>query len=189
MAQRDRRRGSTWQRFLQQRTVPQRLLLAVAGIVGAVAAIAAAVVAVGSWVGGDDDGDDRGGGGDGSQEQVVEASELDGVTVESGTDDADELVRFLVAADGGDPVALDLTVLANGDEPITSHLALWYNCEPGAIVGDGACNKVRLAFPADNQPPQTRPLGWRFASTYRITVSAGVDYGQDLDLSFDDISA
>ena len=32
------------------------------------------------------------------------------------------------------------------------------------------------------------PLGWRFGSTYRVTVRNGSGYGTDLDLSFDDIS-
>lgn len=182
VARRDRPPKSTWQRFLEQKTTPQRLLLALAGIVTAVVAIGAGVVTLWAWIDAPDDRSDIG------SEDVVEASELRDRDIESGTDDADELVQYLVSVAGGDPVALDLTVRAHGEDTIGSHLALWYNCEEGAVIGDGACNKVRLEFPADAPPPLTRPLGWRFAATYRVTIRTGVDYGQDLDISFDDIS-
>lgn len=167
---------SRWQLFLDSKTSPQRLLVALAGMVTAVVAIAAAVVTLTGWFAADGDRPGR-------------SSPPPGSVVESGTAQADDLVRRLLAADHGDPIALDLTVLALQGATIESHLALWYNCEPGAVVGDGACNKVRLEFPSDTQPPRTKPLGWRFRGRYRVDVRNGVDYGTDLDISFDDIAA
>lgn len=171
---------STWERFLDQKTTPQRLLLAVAAIVAAVGLLGALAVTIGDRLGGDDP--------DGTE--VVEVGELNGEVIEQGTASADDFVRHLVSVAGGAPVQLDLTVRAPETESaIGSHLPLWYNCDDGAVVGDGACNLVRLEFPTDTPPAVTNPLGWRFQGRYRVTIRNGVDFGTDLDLSFDDIDS
>ena len=175
-----------WQKLLDQKMTGHRLLLVIGGIAGAVVSIGTVVITLAGWFGGDDGG--GAGAGAGGGERVRSATAFAGHVVESGTDEGDDLVRFLLAASGGDPLGLDFTVRAPDGFVISSHLVLWYNCAPGAVVGSGACNRVRLEFPSDIPVQTLNPLGWRFRGTYRVTIRTGVDYGTDLDISFDDIS-
>ena len=96
-----------------------------------------------------------------------------GKVIRSGTDEGDDFVRFLIANDGGAPVALDLTVLTPEGFDGGPDLPLWYNCAPGAVVGSGACNRVRLEFPSDIPVATSNPAGWRFRSTYRSWSGPG----------------
>jgi hypothetical protein len=173
-------KSSPWEGFLAKKTPWQRWLLAIGGVAGAVVSIGTVVITLAGWLGGSDDG--------GGDERVRSAAAFAGRTIESGTDEGDDLVRLLVAADGGEPVALDLTVLSPEGRPIDPYLPLWYNCAPGAVVGSGVCNLVRLEFPGDIPVQTLNPLGWRFQGNYRVTVRNGHGYGTDLDISFDDIS-
>jgi hypothetical protein len=157
----------------------QQVVVAAGAVAGAIVSIGTLVIIVAGWLGGGDD--------DGDGEKVRTAAGLPQV-VESGTGDGDDFVRFLLANDGRDPVALDLTVRVADGSLIDPYLPLWYNCAPGAVVGSGACNLVRLEFPSDTPVLTTNPSGWRFRGTYRVMVRNGVDYGTDLDISFDDIS-
>jgi hypothetical protein len=172
---------SWWKGYVDETSRAQKVVIAVGSIATAVVAIGTAVVSLAGWFGGDDG---EGGGG----ERVRPATAFDGRVIESGTDDGDDLVRFLIAASGGEPVELNLTVLAPGGVAPDPYLPLWYNCAPGAVVGSGACNRVRLEFGSDTPVLTRNPVGWRFRGTYRVLVRNGVDYGTDLDIGFDDIS-
>gem|GEM_PF-4912422 len=57
-----RRKDSAWQRFLDQKTTPQRLVIALAALVGACVTIAAGIGAAGGQLG-DGDGESTAGGG------------------------------------------------------------------------------------------------------------------------------
>ncbi len=172
------------EKFLAEATRTQKIFAVVGTVAGAIVAVGTIVITLAGWFGGGDDG----GGGDGATEQVRSATAFEGRRIESGTDEGDDFVRFLIGASGGEPVELDLTVLAPEESGSGPYLPLWYNCRPGAVVGSGACNRVRLESASDTPVLTRNPDGWRFRGTYRVLVRNGEDYGTDLDIDFDDIA-
>lgn len=171
--------NGAWQRFLDQKTAPQRLLIAVAGIVAALVTIGGGVYAASTLIGGD--GDRVGGAGDGAA--------VAGKRIEQGTDDADDLIRRLLAADGA-RVKLARQIAAPAGEVPFAHgdIRLHYNCK-GRPVGSDNCNVVRLAVPNDHPPQIVDKTVAYFNGTYAISVDPrGAVYGTDFDVAFDDLA-
>jgi hypothetical protein len=140
----------------------------------AIGVIGGAAVWIGGWLDGSS-----------AAERLIAA---DGDVIESGTAEGDSFVRFLLEHAGADPVELNVDVRApEGWQETAPNMVLWYQCDPGEIVGDGACLRVRLELPGDS-PVLTKPLGWRFRGTYRIAVRTGAGFGTDMDIVFDDIT-
>jgi hypothetical protein len=149
-----------WRRFLDQATVPQKLLLSLGAIAGALVAIGTLVIAVGDRLGDDDDGSDS-----------IES--LSGTTVESKTDDADQLIRGLLAAAGSDSktVLLDVKVLADPSQPTlnSADIHVYFNCDTGD------CSRARLQFP-EGLPVTTNPLGLDLEGSWAVTLASGLDF-------------
>ncbi len=171
--------SGAWQRFLDQKTAAQRLLIAVAGIVAALVTIGGGIYAASTLVG--DDGDRDGGAGDGAT--------VAGERIEQGTDGADELIRRLLAAAGG-RVKLDRRISAPaGEVPFTDgDIRLHYNCK-GRPAGTDNCNVVRLQVPSDPPPQIIDKTVAYFNGTYAISLApGGAVYGTDFDVAFDDLA-
>lgn len=164
-----------WAQFLDQKTTPQRFLLAVAALVGALATIAGAAWAVAGWI-------------DGGNEGGVITGVVSG-RLEQGSRGADELISALLAKDQG-RVDLDVVVAApqgTPEGPIYSFVPLLYNCR-GQAVGSDHCNRARLEFGDVDPPASVRPSGVHFRGTYAVTVRSGTVFGTDVDIVVRDIS-
>ena len=170
------RTPGAWQRFLDQKTVPQRLLVALAGVVTSLTLIAGAVYAAGRAL---RDGDET------ARPSSQEAP--NGRTVvQQQSPDADQFVRDLVAAarDSG-TIRLDHLVYEQSGRVIftDSDLRLVYNCRPAM-----GCNMARLQFPngLENRPRVVEDdKAAVFLGQYGVTLGRGAEFGDDaLDIAF-----
>jgi len=168
-------KAGAWARFLDQKTTPQRFLLALAALVGAVATIAGAAWVVAGWI-------------DGGNERGVRSDAPHG-RLEQGSLEADEFISALLANNEG-RVDLDVVVAApegTPEGPIYSFISLLYNCR-GQAVGSDHCNRARLEFGDVDPPAAVRPPGVHFRGTYAITLRNGTVFGTDVDIVVRDIS-
>jgi hypothetical protein len=158
-----------WNRFLEQKTAPQRFLLAVAAIATALAAIGGIGYTVVRWVA------DRAGGG------VATSSGR----VAQGSPEADALIKDLLSANGR-RTELDVIVedrLERKSDPIYAFVNLWYDCK-GQPAGRDTCSEATLEFgDVKNIPVTVRdPLGVHFRGTFAISVRQGTVFGTDLKI-------
>jgi hypothetical protein len=169
---------SWWQRFLDGKTVPQKLIVAIGALAAASIAIGTIVVAAINWL---DDGardghtaaSDSGGfvgDGDGDEPFVLH----------SGTLDADRFVQFgIAAARRGDPFELDVQIpealFDNG-----SHVRLFYACDDSGVIGDGPCSFVRLEQ-RRSTPIALDPVGWWLRGCYTLVQDGAGFQAEHLD--------
>jgi hypothetical protein len=162
---------SRWQRFLDGKTVPQKLIVAIGALAAASIAIGTIVIAAINWL---DDGDR-----DGYTAATDSAGFADGdgdepFVLHSGTPDADRFVQFgIAAARQGDPFELNVQIpealFDNG-----SHLRLFYACDDSGVIGDGPCSFVRLEQ-GRSTPIALDPVGWWLRGCY-LLVQDGAGY-------------
>ena len=164
---------SRWQRFLDGKTVPQKLIVAIGALAAASIAIGTIVVAAINWL---DNGD---------RERPTAAIDSgvfvgDGdepFVLHSGTPDADRFVQFgIAAARRGDPFELNVQIpealFDNG-----SHVRLFYACDDSGVIGDGPCSFVRLEQ-GSTTPIELDPVGWWLRGCY-LLVQDGAGYQAD----------
>ncbi|MGH3775922.1 MAG: hypothetical protein ACRDRR_09335 [Pseudonocardiaceae bacterium] len=176
-------KSSAWERFLDQRTVPQRFLIALAGIVTALGVVGGGVYAFAGWFG--------------DPSQPKDGTQIAaGGRVEQGSPEADAFVRRLLAA-GGQRLELDTIVRVPAEFPpgglppegrIYSFVPLFYNCQ-GKLPGHDNCNSAELAF-GDVDPPVTvrSPLGVHFKGMYAVRITEGTVFGTDLQIVVLDVN-
>lgn len=174
----DDRTGATgpgsgaWQRFLDQKTVPQRLLVALAAVVTSVAVISGGVYAVVRAVG------------DSGSSDAPGSALRDRTVVRQQSFEADAFVHDLVEATRQPgTIRLNHVVYEQPGRPIftDSDLRLVYNCRKG-------CDTVRLQFPngLENRPRAVEDgAAAEFLGQYQVKLTRGVDFGDDaLDIAF-----
>lgn len=178
----EERRSGVWERFLDQRTVPQRLLIALAGIVTALGVVGGGLYTFAGLFGGS---------------SANDATPIAvGERVEQGSPEADTFVRKLLTA-AGERLELDSIVQAPAEFPpeglppegvLYSYLPLFYNCQ-GKPAGHDNCNSAELEF-GDVDPPATirSPLGVHFKGTYAIRIREGTIFGTNLKIIVLDVN-
>ena len=163
---------SWWQRFLDGKTVPQKLIVAIGALAAASIAIGTILVAAINWLD-DDDPDGR----TAATESGVFAGDSgddEPFVLHSGTPDAGRFVEFgIAAAERGDPFELNVQIpealFDNG-----SHLRLFYACDDTGVIGDGTCSFVRLEQ-GTSTPIGLDPVGWWLRGCYML-VQDGAGY-------------
>jgi hypothetical protein len=154
------RQPSMWQRLLDNKTGPQRLLISLGALAAALIAIGGVVTAVARVFDGDD-----GGGAD------LDRAPGETQRIESRTEASDRFVQELLDHDGG-VVALDHRVIA---EKGPVDVRLRYNC-----TESGVCNMVRLQD--HNVEASDMPDGLWFKGCFAVTQD-GLGYGaESLDI-------
>jgi hypothetical protein len=160
-----------WHRFLDGKTVPQKLIVAIGALAGASIAIGTIVVTAINWL---DNGD---------RDRRTTATDVgvfagesgdEPFVMHSGTTDADRFVQFgIAAARRGDPFDLNVQIpealFDNG-----SHLRLFYACDDSGVVGNGPCSFVRLEQ-GTSTPIALDPVGWWLRGCY-LLVQDGAGY-------------
>lgn len=184
-----KKKPSGWQRFLNQKTAPQRLLVAVAAIATSLTAIGGAIYALTRVVGGSDPPAQVSttGGTDATTTTRPPSSAPSGRTVvRQQSPEADQLVRDLVAAAGSTRmIRLDHLIYEQAGRVIftDSDLRLVYNC--GSALG---CDLVRLQFPRglENRPRVVEDgQAAEFLGQYTVQLTRGIDFGDEsLDIAF-----
>ncbi|MGH3872423.1 MAG: hypothetical protein ACRDSR_13100 [Pseudonocardiaceae bacterium] len=179
----EERKSSAWERFLDQKTVPQRFLIALAGIVTAIGVVGGGIYVFAGWF-------------EDSDQLNDDTPIVAGGRVAQGSPEADVFVRGLLKA-SGQRLELDTIVQAPAGFPsgglppegrIYSYLPLFYNCQ-GKPPGNDNCNSAELEF-GDVDPPVTvsRPLGVHFKGTYAIRISGGTIFGSNLEIVILDVN-
>lgn len=134
-----------WARFAAQETTAQKVLLAVAAMVTAVATIVGAGFALVQWL---SPRFDTGG-------QMGDLTvRKDQVLVEQGSEEADTLVRDFVDSEGERLEINVMVVAGEGQENPQWQFHLWYNCsglESDEPPGEDACDRALFTF--DDQSP------------------------------------
>lgn len=179
----EKRKSGAWERFLDQRTGPQRFLIALAGIVTALGIVGAGFYTFVDWVGDRSSATDR-------------ASTVAGGRIEQGSPEADTFVRKLLEAQG-QRLELDVVVDAPAEYPpgglppegvIYAGVPLFYNCQ-GKPPGNDNCNSAGLEFGDVHPPPTVRsPLGVHFRGTYAIRIREGTIFGTNLAIVVLDVN-
>ena len=163
-----------WARFAAQETGPQKILLALAATITALATVVGAGIGLfrlveqmtdnGSSVAGD-------------------LTARDGqVLVEQGSPEADELVRDFVESHG-DRVKLDVMVLGQARDTDPQWIFhLWYNCqglEPGDPPGQDLCDEAAFVFDDQNPSPPDydRPDRVELTGTWADNRPSELGYG------------
>ena len=166
---------SWWQRFLDGKTVPQKLIVAIGALAAASIAIGTIVVAAINWL----DNDDREVRTTATDSGVFagDSGDDEPFVLHSGTPDADRFVQFgIAAARRGDPFELNVQIpealFDNG-----SHLRLFYACDDSGVIGDGPCSFVRLEQ-GSSTPIALDPVGWWLRGCYML-VQDGAGYQAD----------
>jgi hypothetical protein len=150
------RRPSTWQRLLDNKTGPQRLLISLGALAAALIAIGGVVTAVVRVFD-----DDEGAGSN------LDRAPGETQRIESGEDPADRFVAELLDHDGG-VVALDHRVIG---EPGPADVSLLYNCTDTSV-----CSLVRLQDMTDEADLMAD--GRWFKGCYAVT-QVGNGFGAD----------
>lgn len=136
----EERKSGAWERFLDQRTVPQRFLIVLAGIVAALGVVGGGAYAFAEWFG--------------DPSQPNDSTPIvAGGRVAQGSPEADTFVRGLLEADGqrrelGTIVSAPTEFPPGGlpsEGVIYSFLPLFYNCQ-GKPPGRDNCNSAKLEF-------------------------------------------
>ena len=166
---------SRWQRFLDGKTTPQKLIVAIGALAAASIAVGTIVVAAINWL--DIGGGDRRTTATDSGEFAGESGDDEPFVLHSGTPDAGRFVQFgIAAARQGDPFELNVQIpealFDNG-----SHLRLFYACDDSGVIGDGPCSFVRLEQ-GTSTPIALDPVGWWLRGCY-LLVQDGAGYQAD----------
>jgi hypothetical protein len=142
-----KRSRSLWSRFAAQETSAQKVLIAIAALVTAVATIVGAGAALVRWLGPTT----------GEADETRGLASRDGqVVVEQGSDEADDLVRAFIDSKG-DRMELNVMVVAQhgvADPQWLFHL--WYNCSGlgrGEPPGADRCDDAAFVFDDQNPSP------------------------------------
>lgn len=181
------KRPSAWQRFLEQKTTPQRLLVAVAAIVTSLTAVGGAVYGLTQVLGDSDPPATTTTSTASTASTAGTGGTPAGMTVvRQQSPEADQLVRDLVAAArGSGTIRLHHMVFEQAGRVIftDSDLRLIYNCGSA-----GGCDLVRLQFPRglENRPRVVEDgEAAEFKGQYSVQLTRGVDFGDEtLDIAF-----
>jgi hypothetical protein len=158
------RKPSTWQRLLDNRTGPQRLLISLGALAAALIAIGGVVTAVLGVF------DGEGSGGEANLDQAPGETQR----IENRTEEANRFVAALLDHDGA-VVALDHKVIA---ENVAADAHLFYNCTDA-----GVCNMVRIQ---DHDVVAEEPCGLWLKGCFAVR-QRGRGYGAeslDIELSY-----
>ena len=181
-----------WQRFLDQKTAPQRLLVALAAVVTSVAIVAGGVYTV-LRLGDDSDpassttSSTTGSTAPTATRLGTSSSTRPGSTVvRQQSPEADRFVHDLVeAASGPGTIRLNHIVYEQGGRVIftDSDMRLVYNCIP-----QRGCDTVRLQFPngLENRARVVEDgTAAEYLGQYNVMLTRGVEFGDDaLDIAF-----
>jgi len=166
---------SLWTRFAAQETSLQKVLIALAAMVTALATIVGAGVGIVQLVGRMTD--------NGSSSTSDDLTSRKGqILVEQGSAEADDLVRAFVES-RGDRTELDVMVLGQArDTDPQWILHLWYNCqglETGQSPGEDRCDEAAFVFDDQNPSPPTydRPDRVELTGTWADNRPSELGYG------------
>lgn len=156
-------RGSTWHRFLGNKTGAQQFVLAVGGLAGALLAIGGLIAGIASLVGDDEP----------PARSIATTGPAEEARVTNQSKEADEFVRRLLATEGA-PIQLNHKVIA---PDAGSHFRLEYDCAKPT-----GCSYTRLE--AGTFTPARIEGGVWYRGCFSV-VGEGAGYAADhLDLEF-----